>query len=74
MTARADSERFELLAAVAEVADGTLSLEETVQRLLWIVVPAFADMATLDGTSRGARPAGSERASTPPAGPSSSKR
>jgi PAS domain S-box-containing protein len=40
--------RFELLAAAAEVADGTLSLEETVDRLLRIIVPAFADVATLD--------------------------
>jgi PAS domain S-box-containing protein len=40
--------RFELLAAAAEVADGTLSLEETVDRLLGIIVPAFADVATLD--------------------------
>ena len=53
MSARTDGERLELLAAVGEVADGTLFLEDTVQRLLGIVVPAFADMATLDGTSRG---------------------
>src|SRR5436305_1377904 len=42
---------FELLAAVAEVADGTLSLGETVERLLAIVVPTFADVATLDAVS-----------------------
>ena len=48
MSARADSERFGLLAALAEVADGALSLQEAVDRLLGIVVPAFADMATLD--------------------------
>jgi PAS domain S-box-containing protein len=40
--------RFELLAAVAEVADGSLSLGMTVTRLLEIVVPAFADLALLD--------------------------
>ncbi|MBV8430943.1 MAG: SpoIIE family protein phosphatase [Solirubrobacterales bacterium] len=40
--------RFELLAAVAEVADGSLSFQTTVERLLEIVVPAFADLALLD--------------------------
>jgi PAS domain S-box-containing protein len=40
--------RFELLAAVGRVANGTFSLVETVQRLLEIVVPAFADSATLE--------------------------
>ncbi len=49
MNDRAD--RFELLAAVGEVADGTLSLEETTERLLDIVVPAFADLALLDAIS-----------------------
>ncbi|MBV9194134.1 MAG: SpoIIE family protein phosphatase [Solirubrobacterales bacterium] len=48
MSGGRDRDRFELLAAAAEVADGTLSLAETVQRLLEIVVPAFADVATLD--------------------------
>jgi PAS domain S-box-containing protein len=43
--------RFELLAAVGRVADGTLSLSQTVERLLDIVVPAFADVATLDSVS-----------------------
>jgi serine phosphatase RsbU (regulator of sigma subunit) len=47
----AQDERFELLAAVGEVADGSLSLGETVERLLEIVVPAFADVATLDAVS-----------------------
>jgi PAS domain S-box-containing protein len=42
------SDRIELLGAVGEVADGTLSLEDTVQRLLAIVVPSFADVATFD--------------------------
>ncbi len=45
------SERFELLAAMARVADGSLTLPETVQRLLEILVPAFADVATLDAGS-----------------------
>jgi PAS domain S-box-containing protein len=44
-------DRFELLAAVGEVADGTLSLAETVDRLLAIVVPAFADMALIDAVA-----------------------
>jgi PAS domain S-box-containing protein len=44
-------ERFGLLAAVAEVADGSLSLGETVERLLEIVVPVFADVATVDAVS-----------------------
>ena len=43
-----DAQRFELLAAVGEVTDGTRLLGETVQRLLDIIVPAFAEVATLD--------------------------
>lgn len=43
-----DSGRFALLAAVAKVADGSLSLELTVARLLDILVPAYADVALLD--------------------------
>lgn len=43
----AGDERFELLASIAAVANGTLPLEETVDRLLGIVVPAFADFATI---------------------------
>jgi PAS domain S-box-containing protein len=37
-----------MLAAVGDVADVTLSLEDTVQRLLAVVVPSFADVATFD--------------------------
>jgi PAS domain S-box-containing protein len=44
-----DADRFGLLAAVGEVADGALSLAETEQRLLDCLVPAFADVAVLDG-------------------------
>jgi PAS domain S-box-containing protein len=40
--------RFELLAAIGEVADGSLSFATTVERLLEIVVPEFADLAVLD--------------------------
>ncbi len=48
------ADRFDLLAAIGTVADGTRSLDETVHRLLDIVVPAFADVALLDALgSRG---------------------
>jgi PAS domain S-box-containing protein len=50
---RAEHDRFELLAQVGVVADGTPSLEQTVERLLGIVVPAFADVALLDAVSPG---------------------
>jgi PAS domain S-box-containing protein len=45
------AERFELLSAVDRVADGTLLLGETVHRLLDTLVPAFADLVTLDAVS-----------------------
>ena len=40
-----------MLAAADEVADGTLLLANTAARLLGLVVPAFADVATLDSIS-----------------------
>jgi len=40
-----------LLASIDEVTDGTVLLGETVARLLEYVVPAFADVATLDTIS-----------------------
>jgi serine phosphatase RsbU (regulator of sigma subunit)/PAS domain-containing protein len=43
-----DRERFALLAAVAEVADGRLTLEQTGERLCELIVPAFADLAIVD--------------------------
>jgi GAF domain-containing protein len=43
-----DRERFALLAAVAEAADGHLSLEETAARLSELIVPWFADVSVLD--------------------------
>jgi PAS domain S-box-containing protein len=43
-----DAGRFELLAAIGQVADGTLPFPTTVERLLEIVVPEFADLAILD--------------------------
>jgi PAS domain S-box-containing protein len=45
---KAEAGRFEVLAAIGEVADGTLSFPTTVERLLEIVVPEFADLAILD--------------------------
>jgi PAS domain S-box-containing protein len=43
-----DRKRFELLAAVAGVADGRLTLEETATQLCALVVPAFADICAID--------------------------
>ncbi len=51
MSTGTDRNRFALLAAAGEVADGTLLVESTVARLLELVVPAFADIATLDSIS-----------------------
>ena len=51
MSAGTEGDRFELLAAADEVADGTLLLATTAARLLGLVVPAFADIATLDSIS-----------------------
>jgi serine phosphatase RsbU (regulator of sigma subunit)/PAS domain-containing protein len=42
-------DRFELLAAVGEVADGSLALAETVERVLDILVPALGDLCVIDG-------------------------
>jgi PAS domain S-box-containing protein len=50
---RAEYDRFALLAQVGVIADGTPSLQQTVERLLGIVVPAFADLALLDAVSPG---------------------
>ncbi len=51
MSARHERDRFVLLASIDEVADGMVLLGETVARLLEFVVPAFADVATLDTIS-----------------------
>ena len=51
MSAGPEGDRFALLAAAGEVADGTLLLANTAARLLGLVVPAFADVATLDSIS-----------------------
>ncbi len=53
VSAGVGTERFELLAALGGAADGTLSLGDTVERLLMLVVPAFADLATLDAVAPG---------------------
>jgi PAS domain S-box-containing protein len=52
LSANHEQDRFVLLASIDEVADGTVLLGETVARLLEFVVPAFADVATLDTISR----------------------
>lgn len=48
-----DRSRFELLADVADIADGRLSLEETAARLCELLVPKFADICTLDVVHEG---------------------
>lgn len=51
MSTRHESNRFGLLSAIDEITDGRVLLGETVARLLEYVVPAFADVATLDTIS-----------------------
>jgi GAF domain-containing protein len=51
MSTGPEGNRFALLAAAGEIADGTLLVESTVAQLLALVVPAFADIATLDSIS-----------------------
>jgi len=48
-----DRERFALLSAVAEIADGTLSLADTVAALNALVVPTVADICIVDAASHG---------------------
>ncbi|MEA2137276.1 MAG: hypothetical protein QOG56_426, partial [Solirubrobacteraceae bacterium] len=48
-----DRERFALLAAIAEIADGTRSLRDTVEALNDLLVPAIADVSIVDAVSRG---------------------
>jgi PAS domain S-box-containing protein len=43
-----DSERFELLAAVADVADGHLTLEETAAQVCALLVPSVGDICVVD--------------------------
>ncbi|HEV2786726.1 MAG TPA: hypothetical protein VGV67_10085, partial [Solirubrobacteraceae bacterium] len=51
--ARRDHARFAVLAAVAEIADGTLSLTDTVAGLNDIIVPSVADVCIVDTVSGG---------------------
>ncbi len=48
-----DRERFALLSAVAEIADGTRSLRDTVDALHDRLVPAIADICIVDAMNRG---------------------
>ena len=48
-----DRERFAVLASVAEVADGTLTLTDTVERINDLVVPTVADVCIVDAVSHG---------------------
>jgi PAS domain S-box-containing protein len=48
-----DRQRFALLSSVAEIADGTRSLEETVTRLIDLVAPSAADICIVDAVSQG---------------------
>jgi PAS domain S-box-containing protein len=48
----AERDRLELLSAVDQIADGTMSLGQTITRLLDVIVPVFADVATLDAISQ----------------------
>src|SRR4051812_24253801 len=65
-----DAERFELLAAVGEVTDGTRLLGETVQGLLHVNVPRWAAVPTLDvlGATGEMRRLGARVAHPPDAG------
>lgn len=48
-----DRKRFAVLSSLAEIADGTRSLEETVEGLNDIVVPDVADICIVDAVSAG---------------------
>jgi PAS domain S-box-containing protein len=52
-TVARDRERFAVLAAIADIADGTLSLQETVAGLNDLVVPTVADICIVDAMSQG---------------------
>jgi PAS domain S-box-containing protein len=51
MSARPEHDRLTMLASIDEITDANVLLGETVARLLEYVVPAFADVATLDTIS-----------------------
>jgi PAS domain S-box-containing protein len=48
-----DRERFAVLAAVAEIADGTRSLTDTVKAFNELVVPTVSDICIVDAVSQG---------------------
>jgi len=48
-----DRERFAVLSAIADIADGTRSLEDTVDGINDLVVPAIADICIIDAVSQG---------------------
>src|SRR4051794_10613795 len=48
-----DRSRFAVLAGIAGVADGTLTLEETAARVNGLIVPAVADLCIVDVLQRG---------------------
>jgi serine phosphatase RsbU (regulator of sigma subunit)/PAS domain-containing protein len=48
-----DRSRFAVLSGVAEVADGTLTLEQTAERVTALVVPAVADFCAIDVLDQG---------------------
>ena len=48
-----DRERFAVLAATGEIADGTRDLATTVQRLNELLVPTIADVCIIDAVSAG---------------------
>ena len=53
MQAGRDRERFSILSSVAEIADGTLSLTDTVAALNEILVPSIADICIVDAVRQG---------------------
>ena len=46
--ARAAAERLGLLNAVGAIADGSLPLDQTLERVIQVIVPAFADFCMVD--------------------------
>jgi PAS domain S-box-containing protein len=53
MRMRDRSDRLRLLDAVGGVADGSLPLAETLERVVEVIVPAFADLCMVDATHDG---------------------
>ncbi|MFL5870631.1 MAG: SpoIIE family protein phosphatase [Solirubrobacterales bacterium] len=53
MRMRDRSDRLRLLDAVGGVADGSLPLSETLERVVEVIVPGFADLCMVDATHEG---------------------